>query len=104
MTLLIWLTTTPGGTALWNTDNIGLPAEKSVLGLFADAPELAEPPQSYWKLAASEALVFTLPGPITPFYATYDQHLEEAFQQIRLGGDVQSTLNDCAQQLAAEMK
>lgn len=104
MTLLIWLTTTPGGTALWSTGNISLPAEKTSLGMFAAASELAAPPQAYWKLAASEALVFTLPGPITPFYPAYDQRLEQAFQKIRLGADVQSTLSGTAQQLAEEMK
>lgn len=104
ITLLIWLTTTPGGTALWSTGNISLPAEKTSLGMFAAAPALAEPPQAYWKLAASDALVFTLPGPITPFYSVYEQRLEQAFQKIRFGADVQSTLSETAQQLAEEMK
>ncbi len=104
MTLLTWLTTTPGGRALWSSGSINLPAEKTTLGMFLSAPELAEAPQAYWKLAASEALVFTLPGPITPFYSVYDQHLEQAFEEIRLGADVQTTLSETAQQLAEAMK
>jgi multiple sugar transport system substrate-binding protein len=104
MTLLIWLTTTPGGTALWQTGNISLPAEKTVLKMFAVEPELAEPSQAYWKLAANEAQVFTLPGPITPFFAIYNQRLEEAFQKIRLGADAKSSLTEAAGQLAEEMK
>lgn len=104
MTLLTWLTTTPGGEALWRTGNLSLPAEKTVLGLFEAAPVLAAPPQAYWKLAASEALVFTLPGPITPFYTVYDQHLQEAFQNIRNGADAQSVLSDAAQRLTTEIR
>ncbi len=104
MTLQLWLTSTPGGTALWSSGSIDLPPQKTVLGTFAAASSLAEPPQVYWKLAASEALVYTLPGPITPFYAAYDQRLEEAFREIRLGADAQSTLSEAANLLAEEMK
>ncbi len=104
LTLLTWLTTTPGGTSLWSAGSISLPAEKTSLAALATMPELADEPQSYWKLAASDALVFTLPGPITPFYTDYDQRLEEAFRQIQLGADVQSTLSEAAKQMAEEMR
>jgi fructooligosaccharide transport system substrate-binding protein len=104
MTLVTWLATRPGGETLWRTGNIALPAEKTVLGLFATAAELAAPPDSFWKLAASEALVFTLPGPVTPFHPAYEKCLQEAIQKIRAGANPQAALSEAIQKLATEMK
>lgn len=104
MTLQLWLTSTPGGTTLVDTGNINLPPEKTVLTVLANTPVEDEPLQSFWKLAASEALVYTLPGVITPYYMVYDQVVGEAFRQIRLGADVQSTLSQAALQMTEDMK
>ena len=104
VTLLKWLTTKAGGNVLWKNQVVTLPAEKTVLGYFNASPRYSGAPNSYWKTAAKEALVFTLPGAITPFYSVYDEKLQEAFLQIRQGADPQAVLSQTAVSLQDAMK
>lgn len=104
VTLLKWLTTKAGGSILWKNQVVSLPAEKTVLGYFPASPRYSGAPNSYWKTAATEALVFTLPGAMTPFYSVYDEKLQEAFLQIRQGADPQAVLSQTAVSLQDAMK
>ncbi len=104
MTLVHWLTFKVGGEVLWREGSVSLPPEKNVLNLFAAEPTYETAPLSYWKTAATEALVFTLPGPITPFYQAYDEQLQNALRELRGGADPKTTLTNFADTLSGLMK
>ena len=93
-----------GGNVLWENQVVTLPAEKTVLGYFVSSPRYSGVPDSFWKTAAKEALVFTLPGAMTPFYPVYEEKLQDAFLQIRQGADPQTVLSQTAVSLQAAMK
>ena len=104
MILIQWLTFKVGGEALWRDASISVPPEKNVLNLFATEPKLETAPRSYWKTAATEALLFTLPGPITPFYQAYDGELQNALKELRGGADPRTTLTNFVDTLSGLMK
>lgn len=104
MIVIHWLTYKVGGEALWREGNVFLPAEKNVLNLFATEPAFETAPKSYWKTAAKEALIFTLPGPITPFYHDYDLQLQNALRDLRQGADPKTTLIHLVDTLSGLMK
>jgi fructooligosaccharide transport system substrate-binding protein len=104
VTLLKWLTTQAGGSIVWENNVVALPAQKTVLATFNASPRYSGAPNSFWKIAAKEALVFTLPGAITPFYSVYDDKLQDAFLQIRQGADPQTVLSQTAANLQDAMK
>lgn len=100
MTLVHSLTYKVGGEVLWRSGSVLLPAEKTVLALFTSEPSLNVAPNSFWKTAAQEALVFTLPVPVTPFYPEYDLQIQKAFQDLRTGTDPQRVLSDLTNALS----
>jgi len=104
MILVHWLTFKVGGEVLWRDGSVSLPPEKNVLNLFAADPSLGTVPQSYWRTAATEALLFTLPGPITPYYQAYDEQLQIALRELRGGADPKATLTSLADSLSGLMK
>jgi ABC-type glycerol-3-phosphate transport system substrate-binding protein len=104
MILVQWLTFKVGGEVLWREGSVSVPPEKNVLNLFATEPTFETAPQSYWKTAAKEALVFTMPGPITPFYQVYDEQLQIALKELRGGADPKTTLANFVDTLSGLMK
>ena len=104
MILVHWLTFKVGGEVLWREGSVSLPPEKNVLNLFAVEPTMGITPESYWKIAATEALIFTLPGPITPYYQVYNEQLQNALRELRAGADPKETLTNLADTLAELMK
>jgi ABC-type glycerol-3-phosphate transport system substrate-binding protein len=104
MILVHWLTFKVGGEVLWREGSVSVPPEKNVLNLFTTEPTFETAPQSYWKTAAKEALIFTLPGPITPFYQVYDEQLQIALKELRGGADPKTTLTNFVETLSGLMK
>jgi multiple sugar transport system substrate-binding protein len=104
MILVHWLTFKVGGEVLWREGSVSVPPEKNVLNLFASEPSYETAPQSFWKTASKEALLFTLPGPITPFYQVYDEQLQSALKQLRGGADPKTTLTHFVDTLSGLMK
>jgi multiple sugar transport system substrate-binding protein len=104
MILVHWLTFKVGGEVLWREGSVSIPPEKNVLNLFMTEPTFETAPNSYWKTAAKEALIFTLPGPITPFYQAYDEQLQIALKELRGGADPKTTLTNFVDTLSGLMK
>jgi multiple sugar transport system substrate-binding protein len=79
------------------------PAQKSVLALFATDEEFASPPASYLRVAADEATVNPVPRPVTPGYLEYEQILQNTFDDIRTGANVEEALNLAVERISSEM-
>ncbi len=80
-----------------------LPREKSVLALFNTDEQFAEPPMSYFKMAADEATVNPVPRGLSPGFLEYEQILQNTFTDIRTGADVEEALNLAVERINSEM-
>jgi multiple sugar transport system substrate-binding protein len=98
-----WISTGKGAETWWRIGSGDFPAQKSVLALFATDPEFAEPPASFLKVAADEATVNPVPRPVTPGYLEYEQILQNTFDDIRNGGNVEEALNVAVERIDSEM-
>jgi len=98
-----WLTTGKGAELWWRYYG-DMPAQKSVLALFATDSEFDNPPWSYWRTAADEANVNPIPRALTPGYMEYEQLLMNAADDIINGADVEETLDTAAVRIGAEME
>ena len=95
---------TSEGVALWRSHGSGLfPAQKSLLARFMTAPEFDELPMSYMGTAADEATVNPRPRAVTVGFLEYEQILQNIFQDIRNGADVEEALNLAVQRIESEM-
>ena len=98
-----WISTGKGAETWWRMGSGDFPAQKSVLELFATDPEFAEPPASRFKVAADEATVNPVPRPVTPGYLEYEQILQNTFDDIRNGANVEEALNLAVERIESEM-
>ncbi len=98
-----WLSTSKGAETWWRIGSGDFPAQKSVLAIMGTDPEFAEPPMSYLAVAADEATVNPVPRPVTPGYLEYEQILQNTFDDIRNGADVEQALNLAVDRINSEM-
>ena len=98
-----WISTGKGAETWWRLGSGDFPAQKSVLELFATDAEFAEPPASYLRVAADEATVNPVPRPVTPGYLEYEQILQNTFDDIRNGANVEEALNLAVERIESEM-
>jgi multiple sugar transport system substrate-binding protein len=98
-----WISTGTGAETWWRRGSGDFPAQKSVLALFATDEEFSEAPQSYLRVAAEEATVNPVPRPVTPGYLEYEQILQNTFDDIRNGANVQEALDLAVERIESEM-
>jgi ABC-type glycerol-3-phosphate transport system substrate-binding protein len=98
-----WITTGQGAETWWRDGSGDFPAQKSVLALFADEAEFDTPPLSYIRTAADEASANGVPRAVTVGFLEYEQILQDAFNDIRNGSDVKTSLDTAASRIASEM-
>ncbi|MCY4465913.1 MAG: sugar ABC transporter substrate-binding protein [Chloroflexi bacterium] len=98
-----WLSTGEGAEMWWRDGSGDFPAQQSVLALFATEPEFDELPMSYVRTAADEATVNPRPRAVTVGFLEYEQILQNIFQDIRNGADVEESLNLAVQRIESEM-
>ncbi len=98
-----WLSTSPGAEYWWRYGSHDFPAQKSVLQLFQTDPEFDDPPMSYNRIAADEALQNPQPRPVTPGYLEYEEILGDTFEDMRNGADVVQALGTAVDRIEAEM-
>ena len=99
-----WFTTAAGGAERWFELAGDLPAQKSLLAKFDTDPKFAEPPRSYFRVAAKEAQVNPQPRPVTPGYSAYQEILRNTFQDIRNGAPVEASLRQAVDRIEAQMQ
>jgi ABC-type glycerol-3-phosphate transport system substrate-binding protein len=99
-----WISTGKGAETWWRMGSGDFPAQKSVLALFGTDEEFAQPPQSFLKVAADEATVNPVPRPVTPGYLEYEQILQNTFDDIRNGANVEEALNLAVERITSEME
>ena len=97
-----WMTTGKGAEMWWRIGSHDFPAQQSVLAMFGTSDEFSQPPASYNRVAASEALVSPFPRPVTVGYLEYDQLFRNTFQDIRTGTDPTSALKTLVDRLNSE--
>lgn len=98
-----WISTGKGAETWWRIGSGDFPAQQSVLALFATDPEFAEAPKSFLAVAANEATVNPVPRPVTPGYLEYEQILQNTFDDIRNGANVEEALNLAVERISSEM-
>jgi len=98
-----WISTGKGAETWWRIGSGDFPAQKSVLALFETDEQFAEPPASYLRVAADEATVNPVPRPVTPGYLEYEQILQNTFDDIRNGANVEEALNLAVERIESEM-
>jgi len=98
-----WITTGKGAETWWRIGSGDFPAQKSVLALFNTDEQFAEPPMSYFKVAADEALTNAVPRPLSPGFLEYEQILQNTFTDIRTGANVEEALNLAVERINSEM-
>lgn len=92
---LRYLTTAPGAVEWFKADR-HLPPNKKSLQYIQQDPMYDEWPFNLYDLAMYESENTAVPRPITPGYLEYEQLLTNAFEDIRNGADVKSTLAEAA--------
>ncbi|MAS33792.1 MAG: hypothetical protein CL610_07285 [Anaerolineaceae bacterium] len=102
-TFVHWISTGKGAETWWRQGSGDFPAQQSVLALFATDEEFEELPQSFFRIAAEEATVNPVPRPVTPGYLEYEQILQNTFQDIRNGANVEEALNLAVSRIESEM-
>ena len=102
-TFVHWLSTGEGAEMWWRDGSGDFPAQQSVLALFANEAEFDELPMSYMRTAADEATVNPRPRAVTVGFLEYEQILQNIFQDIRNGADVEESLNLAVQRIESEM-
>ncbi len=100
---LVHFLSTGAGAEMWWRETGNLPAQQSVLELFATDEQFDEPPMSLMKVVADEASENAVPRPVTVGYLEYEQILQDAFSDIRNGSDVQASLDTAASRIQSEM-
>ncbi|MYE78295.1 MAG: extracellular solute-binding protein [Chloroflexi bacterium] len=98
-----WLSTGEGAEMWWRDGSGDFPAQQSVLALFATEAEFDALPMSYMRTAADEATVNPRPRAVTIGFLEYEQILQNIFQDIRNGADVEESLNLAVQRIESEM-
>ncbi|MCY3573530.1 MAG: extracellular solute-binding protein [Chloroflexi bacterium] len=98
-----WLSTGEGAEMWWRDGSGDFPAQQSVLALFATEAEFDALPMSYMRTAADEATVNPRPRAVTVGFLEYEQILQNIFQDIRNGADVEESLNLAVQRIESEM-
>jgi multiple sugar transport system substrate-binding protein len=98
-----WISTGEGAEKWWRDGSGDFPAQQSVLALFATDEQFDEVPFSYLRVAADEATVNPAPRPVSPGYLEYEQILQNTFQDIRNGADVEEALNLAVSRIESEM-
>lgn len=99
-----WISTGEGAELWWRVGSGDFPAQESVLGLFASDEQFEEEPFSFLRVAADEAGVNPVPRPVSPGYLEYEQILQNTFQDIRNGADVEEALNLAVSRIESEME
>ena len=98
-----WISTGEGAEMWWRDGSGDFPAQQSVLALFATEAEFDALPMSYMRTAADEATVNPRPRAVTVGFLEYEQILQNIFQDIRNGADVEESLNLAVQRIESEM-
>jgi len=98
-----WLTTAPGAGVWWKLMG-NMAAHHSTLKLFDEAAEFKGGTLAYFLTAAAESAVNPEPRPLTVGYVEYSQILENSFQDIRNGTDVQEALDTAVDRIEVEME
>ena len=99
-----FISTGEGAELWWRRPGGGdFPAQQSVLAMFATEAEFDELPMSYMRTAADEATVNPRPRAVTVGFLEYEQILQNTFQDIRNGADVEESLNLAVQRIDSEM-
>ena len=98
-----WISTGKGAETWWRMGSGDFPAQESVLALFGTDEEFSEPPKSFLAVAADEATVNPVPRPVTPGYLEYEQILQNTFDDIRNGANVEEALNLAVERIQSEM-
>ncbi len=101
--LVHFISTGEGAELWWRIGSGDMPAQKSVLALFATAEQFEEPPLSNWRVAADEATVGAVPRAVSPGFLEYEQILQNTFSDIRNGQDVEEALNLAVARISSEM-
>ena len=97
-----WMITGTGAEKWWRLGSHDFPAQQSVLAMFATSDEFSQPPASYNRVAAAEALESPVPRPVTVGYLEYDQIFRNTFQDIRTGTDPATALQTLVDRLNSE--
>jgi multiple sugar transport system substrate-binding protein len=99
-----YITIGEGAERWWRRPGGGdFPAQLSVLALFETEEEFDELPWSYMRTAADEATVNPRPRAVTVGFLEYEQILQNTFQDIRNGADVEEALNLAVARIESEM-
>ena len=101
--LVHFISTGEGAELWWRIGSNDMPAQKSILSLFATDEKFEEPPLSNWRVAADEATIGAVPRPTTPGFLEYEQILQNTFSDIRNGQDVEEALNLAVARISSEM-
>ena len=101
--LVNWISTGSGAEMWWRIGSGDFPAQKSVLAMFATDEQFEEAPFSTLRVAADEATVGAVPRPVSPGYLEYEQILQNTFQDIRNGADVEEALDLAVARIESEM-
>src|SRR5690606_11381236 len=98
-----WISTGEGAELWWREGSGDFPAQQSVLAMFQTDPQFDEPPLSFMRVAADEAAQNAVPRPSTPGFLEYEQILQNTFDDIRSGLDVQQALDTAVDRISSEM-
>lgn len=98
-----WLSTGEGAEMWWRIGSHDMPAQKSILEMFATNEEFNDKPLYYNRVAAQEAAVNPVSRPVTVGFLEYDQIYRDTFQDIRIGTDPTEALNTMVDRLTSEL-
>ena len=98
-----YISTGEGAERWWRFGSGDFPAQQSVLALFQTDEEFDEGVKNFLRVAADEATVNPDPRAVSPGYLEYEQILQDAFQDIRTGSDVEESLNLAVARIESEM-
>ncbi len=98
-----YISTGAGAERWWRFGSGDFPAQQSVLALFQTDEEFDEGVKFFLRVAADEATVNPDPRAVSPGYLEYEQILQDAFQDIRTGSDVEESLNLAVARIESEM-
>ena len=98
-----WWTTSPGAESRWNHGGGQFPAQQSVLLRFQTDEEFDEGVKFFLRVAGDEATVNPNPRASSPGFLEYEQILQDVFQDIRTGTDVEESLNLAVARIESEM-
>ena len=98
-----YLSTGEGAERWWRYGSGDFPAQQSVLALFQSDEEFDEGVPYFLRVAADEATVNPDPRAVSPGFLEYEQILQDVFQDIRTGADVEVSLNLGVARIESEM-